>query len=256
MQSFSVKIFFILICLLITTTNFALSIQSSSIADTTLKAPKKTTAKDTLIIIDSTVRSNQDNSFLKSKISYSSLDSLVLDMDGRKAFLYNKAVVIYEDMKLEAGYIELDFDKNILYSRGVKDSSGKIVQKPVSTQGSEKFNAGEITYNFKTKKGKIKDVITQQGDAFIHGRDIKKDSNNIYYVAHGKYTTCDLEHPHYYIGAEKIKVIPNDKIITGPAELYVADVPTPLVLPFGFLDRKSTRLNSSHSDRSRMPSSA
>ncbi|MES2590370.1 MAG: putative LPS assembly protein LptD [Bacteroidota bacterium] len=204
---------------------------------------------DPLMVTDTVIKSDTiiaiapsgNDSFLKEKISYNATDSMVLDMANQKAYLYNTAVVVYEDMRLEAGYIELDFGKNVLFSRGIKDSAGNIIQKPVSTQAGEKFNAGEITYNFKTKKGKIRDVITQQGDGFIHGRDIKKDSSNVYYVAHGKYTTCDLEHPHYYIGAEKIKVIPNDKIVTGAAQMYVADVPTPLVLPFGYFPNKQGR---------------
>ncbi len=227
--------------MLITTVDYAYSSKISGPKDITEKANKISTIKDTVVAIDTSIKSSEDNSFLKNKITYNSSDSLIFDMENKKAYLYNNAVVVYEDMKLEAGYIELDFDKNVLFSRGIPDSSGKIVQKPISTQNGEKFNAGEITYNFKTKKGKIKDVITQQGDGYIHGRDIKKDSNNVYYVAHGKYTTCDLEEPHFYIGAKKIKVIPEDKIITGPAELYIADVPTPLVLPFGFFPNKKGR---------------
>lgn len=263
MFKFSVKVLFILVCLLITATNFtyAESIPMRKLAvwgaethaihycflldsDANTFAPsgeRPGAAIEPFPIGDTLIIPAQENSFLKEKITYSATDSLVLDMVNQKAYLYNNAVVIYEDMKLEAGYIELDFGKNVLYSRGVKDSLGNTQQKPVSNQNGEKFNAGEITYNFKTKKGKIRDVITQQGDGYIHGRDIKKDSNNMYYVAHGKYTTCDLEHPHYYIGASKIKVIPNDKIITGPAELFVADIPTPLLLPFGYFPNKKGR---------------
>ena len=255
MYNFSVKIFFILVCLLITETNYAAlppysngGLENQHKKNKTESFPNhaasfapKDTIKTSVPIKDTIITSSSPNSFLKEKITYSATDSLVLDMVNQKAYLYNNAVVIYEDMRLEAGYIELDFGKNVLYSRGIKDSLGNILQKPVSNQNGEKFNAGEITYNFKTKKGKIRDVITQQGDGYIHGRDIKKDSNNMYYVARGKYTTCDLEHPHYYIGAAKIKVIPNNKIITGPAELFIADVPTPLILPFGYFPNKKGR---------------
>ncbi len=233
MQPFSLKVVFILVCLLITRTSY-----------TYAQPPSPNRLGEAIAMLpsrDTIITPIQDNSFLKEKITYSATDSLVLDMVSQKAYLYNNAVVIYEDMKLEAGYIELDFGKNVLYSRGVKDSLGNTIQKPVSDQNGEKFNAAEITYNFKTKKGKIRDVITQQGDGYIHGRDIKKDSNNMYYVAQGKYTTCDLEHPHFYIGASKIKVIPNEKIITGPAELFIADIPTPLILPFGYFPNKKGR---------------
>ncbi|MBL7884669.1 MAG: LPS-assembly protein LptD, partial [Bacteroidia bacterium] len=151
------------------------------------------------------------------------------------------AEVFYEDMHLVAGYIEIDFKSNLVYAAGMKDSSGKEVQRPVFSNKDGKYDAGQITFNFETKKGKIRDVITQQGEGYIHGRDIKKDSANTYYVGRGKYTTCDLDHPHFYIGAKKIKVIPEDKIVTGPAVLYVADIPTPLAIPFGFFPNKKGR---------------
>lgn len=228
MQRFFLKVFFFLVYLLIT-----------AISLTAYSAPPD--GMHNQFATDTIVAPVQENSSLKNKITYNATDSMVFDMVNQKVYLYNNAVVVYEDMKLEAGYIELDFGKNILYSKGIQDSAGNSVQKPVSTQNGEKFNAGEISYNFKTKKGKIKDVITQQGDGYIHGRNIKKDSSDVYYVADGKYTTCDMEHPHYYIEANKIKVIPNDKIITGPAELYIADVPTPLVLPFGYFPNRKGR---------------
>lgn len=236
-----IKILFFLLSLLITETNFATVFQTDTRTDATIKTANTTTSGIKQAVADTIKKSLNDNSFLKEKVTYSATDSMVLDMEHQKVYLYNHAIVVYEDMKLEAGYIELDYGKNLLYSKGIQDSAGNIVQKPISEQGGEKFNAGEIYYNFKTKKGKIKDVITQQGDGYIHGHDIKKDTNNIYYVARGKYTTCDLEHPHYYIGAKKIKVIPEDKIITGPAELWIADIPTPLAIPFGYFPNKKGR---------------
>lgn len=218
----SAKTFFILVSLLISVTSTGFAFRSASAIDTVVKlAPT--------------------GSFLKEKVHYTSDDSLVVDMINQKAYLYGHAQVLYEDLKLNAGYIEIDFKDKLMHATGIKDSVGEDTQRPVFEQGDEKFTAGTITYNFETKKGKIKDVITQQGDSYIHGRDIKKDSNDVYYVAHGKYTTCNLEHPHYYIGAKKIKIIPNDKIITGPAELYIADIPTPLAIPFGYFPNKKGR---------------
>jgi lipopolysaccharide assembly outer membrane protein LptD (OstA) len=244
LQAFSIKTLFILVCLLITVTNFA---SGASVASTLTSSTNKgfdnfnNAIQVDFIVGDTITKSEEKNDFLDEKVTYSATDSLVLDMTNKKAYLYNNAVVVYGDMKLQAGYIELDFGRNKIYSRGIKDSAGNIVQKPISEQAGEKFKAGEITYNFKTKKGKIKDVITQQGEGFIHGSDIKKDSNGVFYVANGKYTTCDEEHPHFYIGAKKIKVIQDDKIVTGPAELYIADIPTPLAIPFGFFPNKKGR---------------
>jgi hypothetical protein len=217
-----VKLFFILVCLLITARVDAIVLQQTTPTDTIKKiVPGK--------------------SFLKEKVIYSAVDSMSIDKINQKAYLYNHAEVIYDGLNLKAGYIEIDFGKDLVYATTIKDSAGNDSQKPVFEQGEDHFTAEKITYNFDTKKGKINDVITQQGDGYIHGRDIKKDTNNVYFVAHGKYTTCDLEHPHYYIGAKKIKVIPNEKIITGPAQLYIADIPTPLVLPFGYFPNKKGR---------------
>jgi len=231
-----IKKFFIPVCLLITATNssYALKIRVQNTFDTI-------PPKDSLVIKDTLLKPVKSKSFIDEKVKYNAEDSMIIDMENKKAYLYNKAVVIYDDMTLKAGYIEIDFGKNKVYSSGIKDSLGNIFQKPVSEQAGEKFTAGEITYNFKTKKGKIKDVLTQQGEGYIHGGSIKKDSTNVFFVAHGKYTTCNLDHPHFYIGAKKIKVIPDDKIITGPAQLVIMDVPTPLAVPFGYFPNKKGR---------------
>lgn len=197
---------------------------------------------DTVIKVSDTLKKTiESKPFLNEKVIYSATDSMMIDKANQKAYLYNNAVVLYDGLNLKAGFIEIDFKNNMVYATSMKDSAGKDVQKPVFEQGADKFTAAKITYNFNTKKGKIVDVITQQGEGFIHGRDIKKDTNNVYFVGHGKYTTCDLEHPHFYIGAKKIKVIPDDKIVTGPAVLYLADVPTPLAIPFGYFPNKKGR---------------
>jgi lipopolysaccharide assembly outer membrane protein LptD (OstA) len=197
---------------------------------------------DSIAVSTDTLQQTSGGSFLDDKVDYKAEDSTIADLNHKKAFLYNHAEVYYQDMTLKAGYIEIDFEKKLISARGIPDSSGKIVQRPVFEQGQDKFTAGEIIYNTDSRKGKIRDVLTQQGDGYIHGSDIKKDTNNMYYVSAGRYTTCDLEdEPHYYLLAKKIKVIPDDKIITGPAELYIADVPTPLVLPFGYFPNKRGR---------------
>lgn len=212
-----VKTYFILVCLLITANSYLFSQSRDTLTKTVPKA------------------------FLDDKVDYHADDSMITDITNQKAYLYNNAVVIYQDMTLKAGYIEIDFKNSIVYAYGIKDSTGKEIQRPDFKNKDGQYVAGYIAYNFGTKKGKIKDVITQQDEGYIHGSDIKKDTNDVYYVKDGKYTTCDLPHPHYYIGAKKIKVIPDDKIITGPAELWVADIPTPLVLPFGYFPNKKGR---------------
>jgi hypothetical protein len=217
LRSVPVKTYFILVCLLITANTQLFSQAADTVTKTVPKA------------------------FLDDKVDYQADDSMITDLTNQKAYLFKNAVVVYQDMTLKAGYIEIDFKNNIVYAYGIKDSTGKEIQRPDFKNKDGQYIAGYIAYNFDTKKGKIKDVITQQDEGYIHGTDIKKDTGDVYYVKDGKYTTCDLPHPHYYIGAKKIKVIPEDKIITGPAIMKVADIPTPLVLPFGYFPNKKGR---------------
>lgn len=180
------------------------------------------------------------NSDFKSKVEYSADDSLYFDVENQVVFLYGNAQVKYEDMTLKANYMEVNLQNKILYSTFTKDSSGDKTGVPQFEQADDKFSADEIRYNFNTKKGKIKGVYTQQGEGYIHGETVKK-IEDYEFIRNGLYTTCDLPHPHYGIAAGKLKVINNSKIITGPAYLVVADVPTPLAIPFGFFPNRKGR---------------
>jgi len=191
----------------------------------------------------------QSGSALDSKVDYSANDSIRFDVANQKMYLFGQAQVKYEDMVLKAEYIEFDMIKNIAYSRGGRDSLGRAlmdtlglpVGDPQFSDGGKSFDAKELTYNFRTQKGKIREVTTKEGEAYIHAIDAKKDSGDVYYIKNGRYTTCNLPHPHFYLQATKIKIIPDDKIIIGPAYLAVADVPTPLGLPFGVFPNKTGR---------------
>ncbi len=178
---------------------------------------------------------------LKSKVKYHARDSTVYDIEGERVFLYGEAQITYDDIELNADYIELNFGNKNIYAKGLPDSSGAIAGLPVFKQGKEEFKSNEIKYNFESKRGKITDITTKDGDSFIHGETVKKDPDNTTYIKNGYYTTCDLPHPHYYIAAQKIKVIPNNKVVTGPAEMYIADVPTPFAIPFGFFPNRQGR---------------
>jgi hypothetical protein len=183
---------------------------------------------------------------LKSKVRYSSRDSIRLDLPGQKVYLFGDAKVDYEDMSVKAGYIEIDLGRHLVIAAGEKDSTGKIINKPelVNTDGT--IHGDTIKYSILTKKGIIKFLTTEQSGGFVSTDIAKKDSNDVYYIKNGKYTTCDLEHPHYYLFMSKMKIIPDDsvsrgKIITGPAYLVLGDVPTPLAIPFGFFPNHSGR---------------
>jgi hypothetical protein len=180
----------------------------------------------------------KSSSALESKVEYSATDSIVFDVESQVMFLYGKANVDYGEINLKAFYIEFDMDDNTLFAKGIIDSNSKYIERPSFTNDAQEFFSDSMRYNFASKKGKIYQAKTQQDDGYVHGEQIKRVSEEVYYIKNGKYTTCDHDTPHFYIDAKKLKVIQNDKIITGPAVLKIADVPTPLGLPFGLFPNK------------------
>ena len=186
---------------------------------------------------------------ISATVEYSAKDSVVNDLQNRYTYLFGDAVVKYEDMELRADYIEIDFKNSELYASGVADSTGRLHGNPVFIQTDANYHAREIKYNFQTKKGKISHVITTQDDGYIHGEQVKKMGDNVAYIKKGKYTTCELDDPHFEISFSKAKVIQHDKILIGPAYLSFTGVPTPLALPFGFFP-----LDSKHKSGLVMPS--
>jgi lipopolysaccharide assembly outer membrane protein LptD (OstA) len=209
----------------------------SNYAQTIISTDSTAVIKSDTLIADSLALGDD----LKSKVKYSAEDSIIYDLANDKVYLYGKALMDYEDIHLSADYIELNFDTKTLFSKGLPDSSGIIAGTPVFKQGSEEFKSETITYNFDSKKGRITGISTTEGDSHISGTTVKKQPDNTTYIRNGYYTTCDNPHPHYYIYSNKIKVIPDNKIITGPANLVIADVPTPLFVPFGFFPNKKER---------------
>lgn len=179
--------------------------------------------------------------FLESMVEYTASDSIVGSLAIGEAYLYNEAEVKYEDMTIKAGYIQINFDNSEVYATGLRDTSGAIVQKPVFTEGGKSYRADTMRYNFDSKKAKIKRVITKEGEGFLHGEDVKKVDDNTFYIKNAAYTTCSHEHPHFEIRSSKAKVIAGDKIVTKFAYLEILDVPTPLVVPFGFFPTTETR---------------
>ena len=175
-------------------------------------------------------------SVIEAPVVYSARDSLFIDLSEEKIYLYGDAKVTYQAIELTAAYIEFGMRDKSVYARGMPDdSSGKIIGKPVFKDEEETFEAKELTYNFNTKQGVIKEVITDQEGVYMHGDRIKRHANEHIHIKNGKYTTCDAECPHFYLAMSKAKVIPQDKIVSGPAYLVVEDVPLYFIgLPFGF----------------------
>lgn len=171
---------------------------------------------------------------LSSKLQYKATDSIRYDMKNRFVYLFGKVEVYYEDIELKAEEIEINLDSNLVMARGKQDSTGKFYGEPVMKEAGKEFQAHDIKYNFNTKKGIITEVMTHEGESYIHGKKVYKTPDNVMYIKNGKYTTCNAPHPHYYFSSSKLKIIPKDKIVTGPANLVIEDVPTPIGIPFGF----------------------
>ena len=178
---------------------------------------------------------------LTSEIKYHARDSIRFSVEEKKVFLYGEAQINYGDIELKAAYIIIDQNTKEVYAEGVTDSTGKTIGTPQFKSGDQDFAAKRMRYNFNTKKGKIIEVVTKQGEGNLRGEQVKKSADESYYIKDGGYTTCDADEPHYMIKARKLKVIPNDKIVSGPAFLMFEGVYTPLVVPFGWFPTKQGR---------------
>lgn len=177
---------------------------------------------------------------LETKIDRVAKDSIIQDIQNRKVYLYGEASIVYGDIKLQAAYIEVDFAKNEVFAHGVQDSTGKLIGTPVFTESGQTFESEQITYNFDSKKGLISKVFTEDGQGYLHGTQVKKMANDNINIRSGSYTTCNRrEHPHFEFRFRKSKVIPDNKIVTGPAYLVIEEVPTPLAIPFGLFPNNS-----------------
>ena len=188
---------------------------------------------DSLIITGET----SDN-VIKFPISYTSEDSLRISLGSKKVFLYNESDVKYSEIELKSYHVELDIDKSEVFAFGALDSIGKPTGRPIFTDRDEEFESDTLRYNFKSRKGRILGVRTEQEGGYLHGRITKKQTNDHIHIRGGKYTTCDDPEPHFYIGMSRAIVIPGEKVISGPAHLVIEDIPLPLILPFGFFPNK------------------
>ena len=176
----------------------------------------------------------QKKSFLDAQVVYSASDSIVLWGDGT-AFLHGTGDVTYQAMNLKANYVRVKMDSSTVYAKGVPDSVGKIQGSPVFSDNGTEYEAKEMTYNLKTRKAFVRQVVTQQGEGYIVSDRTKITEDKTLSMAGGRYTTCDdHEHPHFWLQLTKAKVKPGEYVATGPAYLVLADVPLPLAIPFGF----------------------
>ena len=171
---------------------------------------------------------------LEAPVYFSSEDSLVYDAKNKQAKLFGNSDVKYENMNLISDRMQMSLDSSVVYATGSADTTGKIKGRPIFTMGEDKYESDTIACNFKTKRAFINNVYTEQQDGFLSSQQSKRDSSGVLYLQHGRYTTCDREHPDFYIALSRAKVRPGKDVVFGPAYLVVADVPLPLAIPYGF----------------------
>jgi lipopolysaccharide export system protein LptA len=212
--------------------------QSDSLRQNT---PADTLVSDSLQTTADTVRMQAPRGDVETTVKYHADDSIIFEIPQREARLFGNTNIDYGAIKLEADLTKIDWGTNTLSASGRPDTTGKVAGKPLFTDGPQQYQTEEIRYNFKTRKAFITGIVTQQQEAFIHGETVKKGANDELFIGHARYTTCNLEHPHFYIEAQKLKVLPGDKVVAGPFHMKVADVSTPLGFLFGMFPAPKKR---------------
>lgn len=177
-------------------------------------------------------------SALKTKVKYHAEDTIIYDANNQVVHLYGDAKVEYEDITLTAEYIKIELNKTLIHANGLPDSSGKLAGTPVFNQAGTEYKVQRVSYNYKSKKGYLSELRTKEGDGYVRGTDVIRSPDNEFGIQKSYYTTCDNDTPHYHIQAARLKIIPDKKIVTGPANLRIEGMPTPLVIPFGIFSIK------------------
>ncbi len=227
----------------------ALTEAKADTADIPVLTDSMRAVNDSIAHADSIQRADSLNMLEKSSLDAPAFtaarDSIVEDFsDGRKMiYYYGDVTVTYGNMKLTADYMEYDLNTSNLYARGTTDTTGTVTGKPVMEQGGKSYTMDEVRYNFNTMKARITNMVTQEQDGILHGKNIKMMPDRSINITHGKYTVCDCEEPHYYLHltAAKVMTKPSQKTVFGPAYPVIADVPLPIGLPFGFIPKRPDR---------------
>ena len=202
----------------------------STKSNQTLLEQKKET--DTLIRIDTL---KPKKAFLDGKVKYKAEKYAKIDQNKKLITLYDKAELYYQDVQLTSGIIIMDYEKNEVYAGRIKDSTGKYTQYPHFKQGANEVEPDSIRFNFKTKKALIWNSRSDQGEFKIKASVTKKENDSVYFLKGARFTTSkDVDNPEYYFQTNKVKFIPGKKVITGLTNMVIANVPTPIALPFAY----------------------
>src|SRR5690606_32590063 len=199
------------------------------------KKDSVTVSVDTLLVpkvtqeIDSVKQDSlkPKNEFLTDIVTYKATDYTSFNRKEQRLYLYNNAEVYYEDMEIKAGQIIIDYSKNEVYAKGIVDSTGAYLQRPVFVQGANTVEPDSLRFNTDTQRSLIYNSFSEQGDGWINSNITKKENDSVYFVKNAKYSTAeDKEDPEYYILMRKAKIVPRSKVVTGLANLFIYNVPT------------------------------
>ncbi|MEQ9403069.1 MAG: putative LPS assembly protein LptD [Cyclobacteriaceae bacterium] len=228
------RLFFFLFIAVISASLFAQDIDEK---DSTVSVDKPKLAPSDSIPAETqkpdSITSSNTKRAIETTINYDSRDSMYFDLINKKLYMYGETHIDYGLISLDAERTNLSWENSTIESDYVVDSTGKKIGRPIFTDGPEVYQTDDITYNFQSQRALIKGVVTEQDGAFMHGDDVKKNENNELFIRGARYTTCNLEHPHFFIESTKLKVIPNNKVVSGPFNVKFRDLPTPLFFPFG-----------------------
>lgn len=201
---------------------------------------KATQWNDSIAAAEDSIRKHQKKSALEAPVVYQAKDSMLMYMGSKNAFLFGDANVKYQKIELTSENIKMNMDSSTVYAVYGLDSLGNKYGLPIFKDGGEEYKSENMSYNFETKKGFIRNVYTAQQDGFLTSEDSKKGADNEMYLRHGRYTTCDEEHPHFYIALSRAKARPGKDVFSGPAWLVVEDVPLPIAIPFAYFPMTSS----------------
>ena len=194
---------------------------------------KHNKAVDDSLALDSINRSRKNG--IDSPVEYSADDSLTYSAASGLAHLYGNSSVKYQNMDLASEQIYMSLDSNLVHATGKMDTTTKkLTGTPVFKMGSDEYESDTMAFNFKTKKGLISNVYTQQDEGFLTSELSKRGADGEMFLQHGRYTTCDDPHPDFYLAMSRAKVRPGKDVVFGPTYLVVADVPLPFAIPYGF----------------------
>jgi hypothetical protein len=220
---------FVIIFLMMVQTFVLFSQEGNNVLDTLINR-QDTISKDTIL---HNLRKPSSNAIDK-QVTYKAADYIKRDIINKKVILVKNAVVNYGEIEIKADSIAFDMATNLLFAIGRKDTTGKVIGSPVFKEGKQEFESKELTYNFKTRKAVVRNIITKQADGLLHSNFTKLLEDGTSNIVKSTYSTCDADTPHFYINLPKAKVYPGEKIVSGPGNFVLEGIPLPLVIPFGY----------------------